>query len=280
MIARLKFRRVVRIELVQQPPLRKRAERHKRKPMPLHQAIHARTCANEMIVQRVRPALQHLRLNHWNESLEVVFRVCRQPDHPHLSLAHQSVHRLNRAGQITIILSKIAVMEVVNIYVVAPQVDQGLLQLMPDMRRFIRMPGRASEMSDLRRDDHTFGLHAQALQDMREHPFRLAVSIYVRIVEMIHARIEPDLDACRNLVLVHLAPPDRHASRPIRSTHRPAAETDFRNLDIGGSDFAIVHCSSFNATSTSWQSPLNMETAHRRFLNHSTTSLNLYRARS
>src|SRR5436305_87953 len=67
---------------------------------------------------------------------------------------------------------------------------------------------------------------------------------------MIHARIDPRLDAGGDFVLIHVRPAIGRAIHPVQSAHRPAAEGDFGNFNVAASKTSVFHERQFSRRST------------------------------
>ncbi len=143
--------------------------------------------------------------------------------------------------KIAVVLAEVAVMKIVDVDVVAPKVDERLLELMPDVRGLVGVFGRARKMADLRGDDHIGRFHAELFQRARQHALGAAVAVDVGVVEVIHARVEADLDRPHDFIFIDVGPAVRRAVDPVESAHRPTTKADFGNFDAGIAERAIFH---------------------------------------
>lgn len=158
-----------------------------------------------------------------------------------LAFLLQSVQRVGRSGKIFRVRAEIAVMQIIDVDVIALEVLQRLLALVTNVKRIVCVLGRAGEPADFGGDDLAFRIDAQPIEDPRQHAFSPPVAVNISVVPMVHAGIQPSLDASRDLVFIHISPPVRRAIDPIQSPHRPAAKADFRNLHVRISELAVIH---------------------------------------
>ncbi len=131
--------------------------------------------------------------------------------------------------------------EVVDINVIALEVDEALLALMSDVSRFVGMFGGAWEVSDFGCDDDGFGFYAELIEDTCEHPLRFSVTVDICIVEVIDSGIKGSLDTGCDLIFIDICPAIGIAVNPVEAAHRPASEADFGNGEVGISNLSVVH---------------------------------------
>src|SRR5262245_12546313 len=132
-------------------------------------------------------------------------------------------------------------MEIVQVDVFALQVDQRLLALVADVGRLVRIFGSSREMADFGGDDELGALEPKLVQHARQHALGLAVAVDVGVVEVIHALVDAELDRGGDFVFIHVRPAVGRAVDPVQAAHRPAAQADFRDLHVGGSEISVLH---------------------------------------
>ena len=120
-------------------------------------------------------------------------------------------------------------MEVVDVDAVGAQVAERLLALIEDVAGLIGPRCGAVEMADLGGHHLAAGLHTKFAEGGGEPTLRLAVSVGIGVVPVIHPRVEPGLDSGEQLVFIRVGPADRRAvgHRPVGPAHGPAPEADF-----------------------------------------------------
>ena len=106
-----------------------------------------------MIVEGVGPTLQDGGLDDRDGALEIGLAVGALALDANLAFLLQSVQRIGGAGEVLGVGSEIAVMEVIDVDVIAIQIFERLLALVADVQRFVGIFGGAGEMADLRGDD-------------------------------------------------------------------------------------------------------------------------------
>ena len=156
----------------------------------------------------------------------------------HLSLFDEGIHG---RGRLLEVFPEITMVEIIDVDAVPLEIDERLFALMPDVGRFIGMPGRSREVADLGRNDKIPVAEAKAAEDPREHPFGPAVAIDIGIVEMGHPGINGLAHSGDNIVLLDIGPAVGVAIDPVEAAHGPAAKADFTHFDVGIAELAVGH---------------------------------------
>jgi len=191
------------------------------------------------IIDYVPERLHDVRVDPLDEAHDLRRVPVGEADEANLPLLLQPAHRFERAIEVLIAISEVAVMKVVEIDDVGPQISERALALRPHERRIVEMVRWACHPSELRRQKNVGARNL--LERFADQFFGMSVSVRVGSVPMGDATpMRFDERLCR-LTIVMPAPPDRDALARVRTSMTPRAETDRRNASIRAAEANRAH---------------------------------------
>ena len=218
---------VVRVELVEQQALGEGAEGDEGHSLFGHEVGDSGAGADELVVEGVGPALEALGLDFGGDSLEVVGGVGGLAFDADFAFFDESVHGFHGVIKIEITVAERAVVEVVDVYVIAFEVDERLLALVTDVGGLVGVGGSSGEVAELGGDDVVGGIQAEFVEGSGEHSLGFSVAVDVGVIEVIDSSVDAGFDGSDDFGFVDVCPAVGGSVDPVESAHGPAAEADF-----------------------------------------------------
>lgn len=219
--------RVVWIELIEQEALGEGAEGDEGHSLLGHEISDSGAGADELVVKGVGPALEALGLDLGGYSFEVVGGVGGLALDADFAFFDEAVHGFDGVIEVEIAVAEGAVVEVIDVDVVALEVDERLLALVADVGGLVGVGGSSGEVAEFGGDDVVVGVESEFVESSGEHLLGFSVAVDVGVIEVVDSGIDPGFDGSDDFGFINVGPAVGVSVDPVKAAHGPTAEADF-----------------------------------------------------
>ena len=153
--------------------------------------------------------------------------VGRLTDKADFTLSLKRLHGFCSVIQVSVVGSKVCMMQVVNIKVFTTQIYERLFALPTNMNFLVSVGCGSLVVTDFRCNYKRVAFNPNILETTREKSFGIPISVNVCVVKVVDTSIDANLYCGFNFIGIDIRPSRRMALDPVESSKCPASEANF-----------------------------------------------------